>query len=309
MRLRRPIQTRFRYGFPTRVNLATHHNSQAHSSKGTRSLHFSPKADTLPRLVGTRFQVLFHDPSPGYFSPFPHGTCSLSVTREYLGLGGGPPGFTRDFSGPVLLGIPLGSRKGFAYRGITFYADDFHRLRLPMRFLTPCRISSSGQVVPQHRLRNACWLSRVLGLACSLFAHHYSGNRGCFLFLWVLRCFTSPRFLHLPYVFRQGRWAITPNQVSLFGDPRVEVWLPTNRGLSQAPTSFFGSWCQGIHRVPLLTWQLQMMLASTVQFSRYGRSRSLRRARRRRDPVLAEVQPTTPCGAESGRSLRTQQRA
>jgi hypothetical protein len=117
----------------------------------------------------------------------------------------------------------------------------------------------------------------VIGLASSPFAHHYSGNRGCFLFLWVLRCFTSPRYLHLPYVFRQGRWAITPNQVSPFGNPRVEVWLPTNRGLSQAPTSFFGSWCQGIHRVPLSTWQLQMMLASTVQFSRYGRSRTLRR--------------------------------
>ena len=114
-------------------------------------------------------------------------------------------------------------------------------------------------------------------MACSPFAHHYSGNRGCFLFLWVLRCFTSPRFLHLPYVFRQGRWAITPNQVAPFGNPRVKVWLPTNRGLSQAPTSFFGSWCQGIHRVPLLTWQLQMMLASTVQFSKYGRSRPLNR--------------------------------
>ena len=33
----RPIQTRFPYGYPTRVNLATHHNSQAHSSKGTPS--------------------------------------------------------------------------------------------------------------------------------------------------------------------------------------------------------------------------------------------------------------------------------
>ena len=62
-------------------------------------------------------------------------------------------------------------------------------------------------------------------------------------------------------------------QVSLFGNPRIDVWLPTPRGLSQAPTSFFGSWCQGIHRVPLLTWRLQLMLASTVQFSRYGRSR------------------------------------
>ena len=158
MRLRRPIQTRFRYGYPTRVNLATYHNSQAHSSKGTRSLHFSPKADTLPRLVGTRFQVLFHDPSPGCFSPFPHGTGSLSVTREYLGLGGGPPGFTRDFSGPVLLGILPGSREDFAYGGVTLYADGFHHLRLSTRFLTSCRISSSGWAVPLPRSRNACWL-------------------------------------------------------------------------------------------------------------------------------------------------------
>src|SRR5215469_17829822 len=87
------------------------------------------------------------------------------------------------------------------------------------------------------------------------------------------------------------------------------VWLPTNRGLSQAPTSFFGSWCQGIHRVPLSTWQLQMMLASTVQFSRYGRSRALQRARRRR------IRSWPRCGfrcrsrLRRGRSLRTQQRA
>jgi hypothetical protein len=147
----RPIQTRFPYGYPTRVNLATHRNSQAHSSKGTRSL-------ALPRLVGTRFQVLFHDPSPGCFSPFPHGTSSLSVTREYLGLGGGPPRFTRDFSGPVLLGILSGSRADFVYGGITLYADGFHRLRLSTRFLTSCRVSSSGWTVPLPRSRNACWL-------------------------------------------------------------------------------------------------------------------------------------------------------
>ena len=143
MRLRRPIQTRFRYGYPSRVNLATYRNSQAHSSKGTRSLHSGPKAGMLPRLVGTRFQVLFHDPSPGYFSPFPHGTGSLSVTREYLGLGGGPPGFTRNFTGSVLLGIPFESRLDFAYGGITHYADAFQRLLLPRRFVTLCQISSS----------------------------------------------------------------------------------------------------------------------------------------------------------------------
>jgi hypothetical protein len=37
MRLKRPIQTRFRSGSPSLVNLATHRNSQAHSSKGTPS--------------------------------------------------------------------------------------------------------------------------------------------------------------------------------------------------------------------------------------------------------------------------------
>ena len=44
------------------------------------------------------------------------------------------------------------------------------------------------------------------------------------------------------------------SRVSPFGDPRITAWLPASRGLSQAPTSFIGSWCQGIHRAPLLTW-------------------------------------------------------
>src|SRR4051812_6644920 len=43
-------------------------------------------------------------------------------------------------------------------------------------------------------------------------------------------------------------------QVSPFGHPRIKAWLTAPRGFSQPPTSFIGSWCQGIHRVPLLTW-------------------------------------------------------
>ena len=176
------------------------------------------------------------------------------------------------------------------------------RLRLLRRFFTSCQISSSGWAVPQPRSRNACWLPHATGLACSLFAHHYSGNRGCFLFLWVLRCFTSPRYLHLPYVFRQGRWAITLHQVSPFGNPRIKVWLPTTRGLSQAPTSFIGSWCQGIHRAPLLTWRLHRC------------SRPLCSSQGTGGPGLAapcrRVQPVRSEGCHPrGRSLRTQQRA
>ena len=44
-------------------------------------------------------------PSPGFFSPFPHGTGSLSVIEEYLALADGPAGFTPGFTCPVLLGI------------------------------------------------------------------------------------------------------------------------------------------------------------------------------------------------------------
>jgi hypothetical protein len=43
-------------------------------------------------------------------------------------------------------------------------------------------------------------------------------------------------------------------RVSPFGNPRITARLAAPRGLSQPPTSFFGSWCQGIHRAPLLTW-------------------------------------------------------
>ena len=40
-----------------------------------------------------------------FFSPFPHGTSSLSVACEYLALGDGPPGFMQGFSYPALLGM------------------------------------------------------------------------------------------------------------------------------------------------------------------------------------------------------------
>jgi hypothetical protein len=42
-------------------------------------------------------------PSPGSFSPFPHGTISLSVATTYLALEGGPPRFRQRFSCAVLL--------------------------------------------------------------------------------------------------------------------------------------------------------------------------------------------------------------
>ena len=45
-------------------------------------------------------------PYSGYFSPFPHGTCSLSVSQEYLALPDGAGKFRRSFTGSALLRIP-----------------------------------------------------------------------------------------------------------------------------------------------------------------------------------------------------------
>ena len=62
------------------------------------------------------------------------------------------------------------------------------------------------------------------------------------------------------------------SRVSPFGHPWILARLPAPQGLSQASTSFFGSCCLDILRVPLITWpHKDQMLASTVQFSRYGR--------------------------------------
>ena len=46
-------------------------------------------------------------PCLGYFSPFPYGTGSLSVSEEYLALPDGAGRFRQDFSGPALLRILL----------------------------------------------------------------------------------------------------------------------------------------------------------------------------------------------------------
>ena len=46
-------------------------------------------------------------PYSGFFSPFPHGTSSLSVSQEYLALPDGPGSFTQGFTCPALLRIPL----------------------------------------------------------------------------------------------------------------------------------------------------------------------------------------------------------
>ena len=105
-RLPRPTCALLRLAFATAagvvpLNLAGHGNSQVHYAKGTPSHLRAPTA--CRRTVSGSFSL----PCSGCFSPFPHGTGSLSVSREYLALPDGPGGFTRDSSCPALLRTPL----------------------------------------------------------------------------------------------------------------------------------------------------------------------------------------------------------
>ncbi len=154
---------------------------------------------------------------------------------------GGPARFTRNFRGSVLLGVTSQSHR-LTCTGVSPSTPDFPKsLRLQRWFLTLCWFGRTSMTAPQPLTRNACRLSHVQGLASSDFARHYSRNHCCFLFLWVLRCFTSPRSLHAPYEFRYGSPRITRGGVSPFGDPRITARLSAPRGLSQITASFIGS--------------------------------------------------------------------
>ncbi len=86
-----------------------------------------------------------------FFSPFPHGTGSLSVSGEYLALADGPAGFTQGSSCPALLRILIGPRIK-SYTGLSpsvmqlsrcFYFDS-----------TVPRLSPTTPILPkQYRFR------------------------------------------------------------------------------------------------------------------------------------------------------------
>ena len=72
--------------------------------KARRHSHIAMKAPTACRRTVSGTISL---PCLGYFSPFPYGTGSLSVSEEYLALPDGAGRFRQDFSGPALLRILL----------------------------------------------------------------------------------------------------------------------------------------------------------------------------------------------------------
>ena len=97
----------------------------------------------------------------------------------------------------------------FIYKTITSYGHASHRVRL------------SSYV--QFTVHNPKCIS-TLGLASSAFARHYSRNLVWFLFLPLLRCFSSGGSPHTPMYSVYVPWFFIMG-VSSFGYLRIEAYL------------------------------------------------------------------------------------
>src|SRR5450631_3280875 len=117
MRLKRPIKTRFRYGSPTRVNLATYHNSQAHSSKGTRSLHVGPKAEHAPTACRRTVSGTISRPLTGALFTFPSRYLCTIGHQGVFRLRGWSPQIHTGFLGPRATWDPARKSLRFHLRG------------------------------------------------------------------------------------------------------------------------------------------------------------------------------------------------
>ena len=82
-------------------------------------------------------------------------------------------------------------------------------------------------------------------------------------------------------------------RVSPFGHPRIHARLAAPRGISQPPTSFIGSQCQGIHHAPLNTYNdnyykpIWKNCTSTRQQQQHPHTPSEKGTWRRHGPLLA----------------------
>ena len=141
------------------------------------------------------------------FSPFPHGTGSLSVSREYLALPDGPGRFTQDYSCPALLRITLGAKR-LRVRGYHPLWPDFPDCSTHLH-------ACQNVVLQPRQCRN------IDGLGYSPFARHYSGNHYLFSFPAGTKMFQFPALASVKKTdATPSRWRVVP-----FGNPRIKGHL------------------------------------------------------------------------------------
>ena len=191
-------------------------------------------------------------PCPGCFSPFPHGTCALSVSRECLALADGAACFGQGSSDPALLRVPAGLER-ISGTGLSPPAARLSR-RVPLCALLPCRRPYN----PARASTPAVWAG-PLSLAAT---------RGVTLvFLSSDYWDVSVRRVRLPSkgmprLRAAGCPIRTPADQRPFAPPRR---------LSRPAASFLASGSQGILRTPSLASRSSLVFGLRIPCARLAR--------------------------------------
>lgn len=151
----------------------------------------------------------------------------------------------------MLLGIHLqAGGTHYDYGTHTLYGEGLNLLRLYARTSTPRTGRSSTRCPTTPATQPLPGITRNRFSPIRFRSPLLTESLHCFLFLSVLRCFTSRRSLQPVYTFNRWSHTTTACGVSPFGNPGINARLSTPPGLSQIPTSFIGSYYQGIHHAP-----------------------------------------------------------
>ena len=297
----RPIRTRFRYGFPTRVNLATHRKlagsffkRHAVTTQRASPLRDAPTAcrHTVSGTISLRSRGTFHH-SLTVLSAIGHqGIFRLSGWSRQIHTG---------FLGPRATWVSHKQVADISATGVLPSTPGLsHALRLHQQFLT--HPAAGRRLKCDPTTPHAQPLPGITRIRFGLiqFRSPLLPESRLFSLPAGTEMFHFPAFPPHCLCVQQRVTAHDDCRVSPFGHPRITARLTAPRGLSRPPTSFIGSWCQGIHRAPLKTWP--QMLASTVQFSNNDQP-----------PVTHHNRGSSPGPATEGRATLapsdTQQRA
>ena len=132
-------------------------NSPDHNAKGTQSAATTSE-DIVQPPTACRHVVSgsLSLPAQGCFSPVPHGTRPLSVTRESLALEGGPPSFTPDFSCRALLRNSTTQDSWVSSTGLSPSLADRSR---SFDYRAGCSLAglAAKQVLQPRRARTTVW--------------------------------------------------------------------------------------------------------------------------------------------------------
>ena len=162
-----------------------------------------------------------------------------------------------------------------------------------------------SRAILQPHVGNAHRLSLRHGLGSSRFARHYSGNRCFFLFLGLLRCFSSPAYLQHTYGF-----SVRYPRITTGGFPHSEIpgstlvrQLPEAYRSHQRPSSAPGTKASTVCPCSLDRYSpsFENTTSTAVQFSRYLReaSRSSARTAEHRSARLAVPEDRRPVSQNS----------